>query len=472
MPPRYVSGEADLPDHDLILELPEELVYHVRHYLHRATHVVVVGQLEEGGSPSVNAVQVARKVAETVVPAGQPFTMIAYAPQSPLSAEPHFREVTFEVDDRGCRPSAELLSGPKLPRPRTAPLALSSVEELAGRPVLRFPYRFYTRPLAEAMNGQPAKRLFELLIEAGLVCPLHGPSPYGEYCGTDTSCQQERNRRVRRWRSPYAPRRRGLDGCYRGDTAHWPAQIELATALISEPLPVHGLDAPEVSWGYAGAGPQEAATTILADYLGFLPRPELRVRFKSEVVSQLHADAFTLAVAELDRWFEGASEPRRRGLVVVAGPATPSWSLGHTSATGAWIGQALVAAGFEVYEPARNGEAPPWRLAQRPLQGMLHASLLAALQCCSMIVIPYDGEALTQCVESVSALRYALEREDVPALIVYDRADGGDFSRYETFGISAVRVQPGSTALWDVQAVVEAVDRECAAQECLRQPAA
>src|ERR1700722_2314863 len=145
-----------------------------------------------------------KELAEFVVPAGQEFAMVAYAPQSPLSPEPHFREVNFEVGEDLKRPSSAALDGPKVAVPRTSPLDLTAVEAMAGRPVLTFPYRFYTRVLAEAMNGQPAKRLFELLIEAGLVCPLHGPSPYGDYCGTGLACEHGHNRRMRAWRAPHA----------------------------------------------------------------------------------------------------------------------------------------------------------------------------------------------------------------------------------------------------------------------------
>jgi hypothetical protein len=53
---RYVRNDADLPDHDLVLELADiagGLAYHVRHYVHRDVHVVIVGGF--GGGPSWHA---------------------------------------------------------------------------------------------------------------------------------------------------------------------------------------------------------------------------------------------------------------------------------------------------------------------------------------------------------------------------------------------------------------------------------
>jgi hypothetical protein len=465
---RYVRSDADLPDHDLVLALPDtagELAYHVRHYVQRDAHMVIVGAFEGGPSYVVDAVSVARELAEVVVPAGQEFAMVAYAPQSPLSGEPHFREVSFEVGDRLKRPSSPVLAGPKVAVPRTTPLDLEAVEALAGRPVLTFPYGFYTRALAEAMNGQPAKRLFELLIEAGLACPVHGPSPYGEYCGTALACEQEHNRRARAWRAPYVPRRRSVDGGYVGIATSRQAQVEFASLRQSRPLPIFGRDAPEPAWGYGGSGPAETATSILADYLGFLPRPELSERFKAEVIAHLPAEAFTLPISQLDRWFDDASHASKRGLVVVAGPAGVDWPAGQASGMAAWIAQGLLDAGFDVYEPGRNGEAPRSRRTDHRLHGMLHASLLSALDRCSLLVIPYDGEAVMQGVECVTALRYALEHPDVAAVLAYDRAEANDFVSHETHGVAVVRVGGGMPR--DVGAVVSAVDGACAAYECL-----
>jgi hypothetical protein len=117
-------------------------------------------------SPIASAASLAREVAEIVVPPGQEFAMVAYAPQSPLSSEPHCHEVTFEIDGRTKRPSSAVFAGPKVALPCFKPIDLPAVEVLAGRPVLTFPYGFYTKVLAEATHGQPAKRLLNLLIEA------------------------------------------------------------------------------------------------------------------------------------------------------------------------------------------------------------------------------------------------------------------------------------------------------------------
>jgi hypothetical protein len=465
---RYVRGEADLPEHDLVLEhgnTATELAYHVRHYVHQRAHMVIVGGFDGGPSYILDAASVAKELAELVVPEGREFAMVAYAPQSPLSREPHFREVSFEVGDGSKRPSSAALAGPKVAVPRTRPLDLAAVEAMAGRPVLTFPYGFYTRALAEAMNGQPAKRLFELLIEAGLACPVHGPSPYGEYCGTALACEQERNRRARGWRAPYAPRRRSVDGGYRGTAASRPVQIELAWRGRRRPIPLFGRDALEPAWGYGGSGPAEAATSILADYLGFLPRPELSERFKTEVIAHLPAATFTLPISEVDRWFDDASPASKRGLVVVAGPASVDWPAGQASGMAAWIAQGLLDAGFDVYEPGRNGEAPRSRRTDHRLHGMLHASLLSALDRCSMLVIPYDGEAIMQDVEGVTALQYALEHPHVAAMLAYDRAEADDFVNHETHGVAAVRVGGGMPR--DVGAVVSSVDGARAAYECL-----
>ncbi len=466
---RYVRSDADLPDHDLILELSgtsRGLAYHVRHYVHGGAHLVIVGGLDGGVSPIVNADSIACEVATVVVPPGQEFTMVAYTPQNPLIGEPHFKEVTFEVDECIKRPSSAVFGGPKVALSCFRPLDLPAVEALAGRPVLTFPYGFYTRALAEATNGQPAKRLLELLIETGQACPTHGPSPYGEYCGTDLSCEEEPNRRARVWRTPYEPRRRSTDGAYIGvRTDHW-ARVELALNASRQPIPVFGLAAPDVTWGYGGSGPEECARSILADYLGFLPRRQLRTRFEKEVVSQLPADGFTLPVAELDAWFEEANRAYKHGLVVVAGPAGFDWTAGMANGMTAWIEEGLLEAGFDVYEPGSNAESPSWKRTDHRLHGMLHASLLSALECCSMLVIPSDGEAIMQSIESAAALHYALEHPEVPTVIAYDCADASDFARHERFGVKAAKVS-GSLPL-DVSTVVAAVDQTCAAYECLQ----
>jgi len=177
--------------------------------------------------------------------------------------------------------------------------------------------------------------------------PLHGPSPYGDYCGTAPACEQERNRRARSWRAPHAPRRRSLPGGYRGIATSRPARVELVWQQKSQPVPIFG---------------------------------------------------------EIDHWFDDASPASKRGL-------------------------------------------------------------LSALARCSMLVIPFDGEAIVQGVECVTALHHALEHPDLPAVLAYDRAAASDFLNHETRGVSAVRVGAGIPR--DVDAVVAAVDRVCAAYECL-----
>jgi hypothetical protein len=108
-----------------------------------------------------------------------------------------------------------------------------------------------------------------------------------------------------------------------------------------------------------------------------------------------------------------------------------------------------------------------WQKNDHGLRGMLHASLLRALDASSMVVIPYHGEAVLQAAESAIALRYATDRPPVPVLFAYDRVEGQELERYEWLGFRLARV---ATAMptHDVGAVVEAVDRACAAYECFR----
>ncbi len=82
-----------------------------------------------------------------------------------------------------------------------------------------------------------------------------------------------------------------------------------------------------------------------------------------------------------------------------------------------------------------------------------------------MLVVPYDGDAVMQGVECVTALRYVLEHPDVPAVLAYDRAEANDFVNHQTHGVLAIRVGDGMPR--DVSAVVSAVDEACAAYECL-----
>jgi hypothetical protein len=71
-----------------------------------------------------------------------------------------------------------------------------------------------------------------------------------------------------------------------------------------------------------------------------------------------------------------------------------------------------------------------------------------------------------QSIESAAALQYALTHPEVPAMIAYDRAKASDFAHQEGFGIKTAEV--GGAPHRDVSAVVAAVDRSCAAYECLQ----
>lgn len=470
---RYLRSDSDLPEHDLILWLPGagvgSVACHVRHYVHEHRHVVIAGCLDGGGvDPVWNAVEVARQVAETVVPEEGEFLFVTYAPQPPFGMEPDFREVTFEVNGGATRPSSAALAGPTIPLPCYRPLELRQVEALAGRPILTFPYRCYTTALAEASNGQSAKRLFDLLVDAGLACPKHGPSPYGEYCGrADPTCQAGHRRQARVWRQPYQPARRGTGGTYIGDRRETRTRIGFVLEGRQWPLPVFRLAAPGAEWGYGGAGAQEGATTLLADYLGFLPRPELRAGFQEEIVARLPRLEFALPISDFESWFGEAHQAWERGLVVVAGPARSDWPTGRADLMAWSVAQGLMDAGFDVYEPGRNAETDRRKESDHRLGGLLHASLLSALDACSMIVVPYDGEAVLQAAEAASALRYAIDRPSVPVVIAYNRVDGQELESYDQLGFGLARV--GMTAPRpDVSVVVEAVDRECAAYECLR----
>jgi hypothetical protein len=469
--PRYVRSGSDLPDHDVILWLPGVLTgrvgCHARHYVHDDRHVVVVGRLDDGGvDPICDAVEVGRHVAETVVPEEQEFVLVAYVPQPPLSREPRFHEVTFEVGGRVTTPSLAALEGPTLALPRFRPLDLDDVEALAGRPVLTFPYSSYTTALAEATNGQPAKRLFDLLVEAGVGCPRHGPSTDGAYCCRfDPRCEAKHRRSARVWGEPHEPRRRCYGGTYVGDRREGWARIEWDLDGRRSPIPVFGLAAPGVEWGYRGSGAQEGATALLADYLGFLPRPELRARFEEDVVSQLPRGEFALPVSELDAWYRRMHEAWERGLVVVAGPVSSCWPTGRTHGMASSIARGLMQLRLDVYEPGRNAETGRWRRSDHGLSGRLHASLLRALDASSMIVVPYDGEAILQPAESTIALRHAIERTRVPVVIAYDRVERQGLDRYERLGFRLAKVDT-TTPSYDVGAVVEAVDGVCAAYEC------
>jgi hypothetical protein len=465
---RYVRDDADLPDHDFILHL-SGLSCHVRHFERGGDHVVIVGEFAGGASPVLLAEPIARELlAQPLAPPGHDLTMIGYAPQPPLSGKPHFREVTFEVDGTARRPSAAQFARPERSTACFRPLDLDAVEALVGRPVFTFPYGFYTRELAEAMNGQPAKRLLELLTEAGLACPEHGPSPHGEYCGVDPGCDALRNRRMRRWRAPYVPRRRASGGAYVGTDSGRRSRVVFDDEWGHSTVPVLGFDAPEMGWGYGGAGAWEAATSILADYLGFLPWPALAARFKDEVIAKLPGEGFVLAGEAFDAWHDEAAATLRRGLVVVAGPSSLTWSTGAVNPLAVAIGLALNEAGFDVYEQGTNAEASYSRRSDHRLHGMLHESLLRALDCCSMLVVPHDGHALVPAAECSAALTYAFAHPDVPCLVAHQHADAELLADYARFGFDAAPVH--GVLPHEVAGVVDAVDRACAAYECLRPP--
>jgi|HubBroStandDraft_2_1064218.scaffolds.fasta_scaffold222193_2 hypothetical protein len=58
---------------------------------------------------------------------------------------------------------------------------------------------------------------------------------------------------------------------------------------------------------------------------------------------------------------------------------TSSWPAGIANGMAAWIAQGLLEAGFDVDEPGCNAVVPPWKRADHRLHGMLHASLLSAV---------------------------------------------------------------------------------------------
>jgi hypothetical protein len=470
---RPVRHESDLPDHDFILEMPEGGALagascHIRHYVDRAAHLVIVGALGDGRiHPVANAVAIARMLTETVIPPGETFTYVAYSPPPPTSGESAFREVRFRLDGPSVRPSQAVLASRRAWRLDAQPVSFGAVQAMAARPVLTFPYGLYTRAVAEAMNGQPAARMYEVLVEADLMCPLHGATPDGEYCRRWYACAPPQVRRRRSWRPPYRPRGGAAGGVYVGFAGDRWTRIELDRGGRRSPVPVFGLEAPEVTWGYAGSGPAEAATAILADYLGFVPRPDLRRRFVTDVISRLPREGFTLPVHDLDRWLDEAMRETPRGLVVLASPASVEAFCGVAAGMAAWISAALMARGFDVYDPSDHPllHAEP---KGRRLAGMLHSSLLTALEVASMVVVPYDGSGLTMAIEQAAALTYVCEEASVPAVLAYTEAPRERLRRFEQYGIEPVPVSHGLPR--DVTGVVEAVDRVCAAYECLHHP--
>jgi hypothetical protein len=438
----------------------------VRHYVHGERHTVIVGRLDDGGVGVIGAAtRIARRLAEMVVPEGRDFVLIDYTPHPPFDAEAEFKQVTFEVHGQRQSPSPAVLNLWPTPWPCYRPLSLDEVERFTGRPVMTFPYGAYTRALAEATNGQPATRLFDLLVEMDLACPVRGPSKFGGYCAGGCTRHFDRLKQMRTWRSPHRPQHQASDGTYIGVGGARCAHIEFQTDCDRRRLPVYGLAGPEVAWGYGGSGPEEGATTLLADYVGFLPRPVLRAAFEKDVIARLPRDGFELSVREMDAWYETAHRPWARGLVVVAGASLVHGFTGVVTGIGAYIARQLADIGFDVYEPEENGYVSGWRGPDRRLMGMLHASLVGALEVCSMIVVPYDGDAIVQAPTAAIALDYAVTH-DVPLAIAHRNARDADLGAYASLGFLLAEVDAISP--FNVTTVLEAVDRRCAAFECLR----
>lgn len=157
---RYVRSDSDLPDHDLILELsdrPSSLVCHVRHYVHNDLHVVIAGQLNGGLCPIASATSVAREVAETVVPPGGEFTMIADTPRSPRGGQPRRSGTPVterRTPDRHRPASAQQPRGLRLPRSTT----LSRVDRLMD-PGGRTARQWRLRRSSRRATVEPARHL-------------------------------------------------------------------------------------------------------------------------------------------------------------------------------------------------------------------------------------------------------------------------------------------------------------------------
>ncbi len=317
--------------------------------------------------------------------------MIAYTPRSPLSGEPPFREVTFELDGCRLRPSSKVFESPMVGLACFSPVDLAAVEALTGRPVLMFPYGFYTRALAEAASGQPAKRLLELLIETGLACPTHGPSPYGEYCGFDPSCEEEPNRRARMWRARFAPRRRSTDGVYVGVSTDRSARVELAPGKRPPADPSlwpsragSGLGLRRVRCrGWRDVHPGRLSRVPAATATPRAVRERGRFEFGRRRIHSPHLRARRVVRGCKSSTAARVGRSGRAGRERLArGHRKRNGSLDRKRAAGSWV---------DVYEPRCNAVVPPWKRADHRLHGMLHASLLSALDCCSMLVIPHDG---------------------------------------------------------------------------------
>lgn len=54
-----------------------------------------------------------------------------------------------------------------------------------------------------------------------------------------------------------------------------------------------------LEWGYAGSGPSDLARSLLADFVGFDPRPEFYQAFKFAIVARLPEEGWQLEASEL-----------------------------------------------------------------------------------------------------------------------------------------------------------------------------
>jgi hypothetical protein len=428
MRPRFVREPSDLPDHDLMLPIepdrPHSAVCHVRHFVNRGRHVVVAGSLDdEAASATINAIEVAREAASFVA-RGEPFRLIAYQPVHARSGQPEFHDVSFELGERRLAAhDLAALDGRRIPLPSFRAIDHRTVERIVGRPVLRYPYGAYTRAIAEAMVGQPAVRMQDLLDELHLGCPAHGRSAGGEYCSQHQPvCYSALHQARRRWCTPFRPRRQGRGGAYLGERA-----MQAKSRIWFEPepgwgrtaVPVFRLFDEGVAWD--GSNCLEAAIAVLADFLGFLPGRELRSRFGEDIVSKLRGD-FVLTVEQVEAWYATAHAEHERGLVVVAGPD----STRDSTSGGAWsiafsATEELLQRGFDVYDPGRNAECTAWHGDET--RGLLHGSLLGALRTCNAIVLPLATNDWSFSVELSAAVSFAAAHGQVPVIVACDDID-------------------------------------------------
>ena len=473
MSPRFVREPFDLPDHDLVLavepDLPDSPVCHVRHFVTRGRHVVVAGSLDdEAASVMISAIDVARE-AGSFVTRGQPFRLIAYEPAGPQSGKPEFHEVSFDLGER--RLAAHELAAldqRRIPLPSFRAIDHHTVERIVGRPVLRYPYGSYTRAMAEAMVGQPAVRMQDLLDELRLGCPTHGRSADGEYCSQHQPvCYSALHQVRRRWGAPFTPRRQGRGGAYLGERA-----MDARSRIWFEPEPGWGRTAVPVlrlfdeGVAWDGSNGLEAAIAVLADFLGFLPARELRSRFGEEIVSKLRGD-FVLTVEQVEAWYATAHADHERGLVVVAGPD----STRDSTSGGAWsiassATEELLQRGFDVYDPGRNAECTARH--GNDTRGLLYGSLLGALTACNAIVLPLAASDWSYATELSAAVSFAATDSQVPVIVACDDIDAAltpsQVYGWEWLGFRFVTIDR-YRLYGAAREAVEAVDALCSAYE-------